>query len=43
MMLTMQKSLLAKDTQIDVLVAHNKILDNQMAQMATSLVGKSQG
>ncbi|XP_056695742.1 uncharacterized protein [Spinacia oleracea] len=37
------KSLMEKDVEINALVAHNKILDNQMAQMATRLAGRTQG
>lgn len=41
MMLQMQKSLNEKDIKIDALAAHNRIIDTQLAQMATSVAGKT--
>ncbi|XP_021842404.2 uncharacterized protein [Spinacia oleracea] len=41
--LEMQKSLSEKDAKIDALTAHNKIIDTQLAQMATTLAGRPPG
>ena len=42
-MLQMQKSLSEKDAKIDALTAHNKIIDTQLAQMATTIAGRPPG
>ncbi|XP_021773612.1 uncharacterized protein LOC110737583 [Chenopodium quinoa] len=43
MLASMQKHMQSKDAQIDSLVAHNKIIDNQIAQLSTTLQNRQQG
>ncbi|XP_056695909.1 uncharacterized protein [Spinacia oleracea] len=43
MMLELQRSLSEKDAKIDALTAHNKIMDKQLAQMATTLAERPKG
>ncbi|XP_021765948.1 uncharacterized protein LOC110730453 [Chenopodium quinoa] len=43
MLVDMQKQMQSRDAQIDSILAHNKIMDNQIAQLSSALQTRQQG
>ena len=43
MLVNMQKHMESRDAQIDSILAHNKIMDNQIAQLSSTLQSRQQG